>query len=397
MIGAAKPYLVALLAAGSLIPTVALAQAAPVPLADPLPVGAPHDRFGRLEDAEIQLTGGTGDGSASLALNIADWEVRGNSTGTAVMKGEETLSLIVSTPWDGEKDALPATLDGLANGTKLTVRWGRFMTSTRTAGPTARAIEIVEAGRATCRGKVDVEFAGKVPSPIAPDATPEQIAAFKARVKKYEDDRAAAINGCNTMGENLLVGTHNPNRIREFVAEMIPYDAYELGFEGSVSRAEFEFLDPVTLTPQSDRKVQWSLKGVYNRYLRSSKTAILASVGYQRSYKAADEEVFCPPNTGAGAVKCTTGSGAAPEKDENLLLALGLRHQLASAGKLRNIAIAPLVTYDALDDVFGVDVPVYFVPRDDRRLNGGIRFGYRSDTDDFTFGVFIGTAFSLHP
>jgi hypothetical protein len=65
-------------------------------------------------------------------------------------------------------------------------------------------------------------------------------------------------------------------------------------------------------------------------------------------------------------------------------------------GELLNFAVAPQVTYDVLDDVVGIDVPVYFLSNSEHGLTGGVRFGYRSDRDDhFSVGVFIGAAFNI--
>lgn len=133
-----------------------------------------------------------------------------------------------------------------------------------------------------------------------------------------------------------------------------------------------------------------------DQYFVRSKTALTLSASYQRGYEAAEEQRICPPGVTDPSADCIDGRAAAPARDENLLLSAGLRHQFMRDGRLLNLAVAPLVTYDAIDDVFGVDVPIYMMPDADSGLTGGVRFGYRSDREnEFSVGLFVGVAFNI--
>jgi hypothetical protein len=55
------------------------------------------------------------------------------------------------------------------------------------------------------------------------------------------------------------------------------------------------------------------------------------------------------------------------------------------------------MTFDFKSDVFGIDVPLFLVRNKEKQLSGGIRLGWRDDTDAFSAGVFVGKAFKLDP
>jgi hypothetical protein len=317
----------------------------------------PTDRFGSIGGVTLQLNADSDDDRGSVALELPlnrtqPWR----------------FGLILSSPLNDDKVAMPATLDGLANGTKLTLRIGRFELYPFVGDTNARANQIEAEARANCRIRRERDH-----------ASPEDVA-------KCDTERPTS----------NIIGRYASNRLREYNAMLTPRAPRDFGFEASVSVHDFDFIDPASLAAQSDRKTQWSISGHYTQYFRQSRTALSFSVGYERAYEAADEEVFCPANPNNVIIRCVTASGAPPDLNESLLLSVGLRHHFASDGILRHLAVAPTVTYDALDDVVGVDLPIYFLSNSEGTLTGGIRAGYRSDRDHrFSVGIFIGTSFGL--
>ncbi len=173
--------------------------------------------------------------------------------------------------------------------------------------------------------------------------------------------------------------------------------ATDFGIDATIGINDFEWFDRVALSPREERRTDWSVAAHVVRYLPGSHTAFTGSVSYQRAFEAADEERVCPPGTTDPETDCPNMRTAGPTRNENLLLAVGVRHRITGAdGNLGNLAVAPIVTYDAIDSVFGVDVPIYYTPNDDGGLNGGIRFGYRSDRDNkFSAAFFVGTTFDI--
>ena len=76
-------------------------------------------------------------------------------------------------------------------------------------------------------------------------------------------------------------------------------------------------------------------------------------------------------------------------KKDGVVLRVELRHIFGAWG------VGPMISWDEHDDVFGVQLPIYFLANSDGTLNGGFRLGWRDDTDDLTASVFISKPLSL--
>ena len=342
--------------------TPAAAQSAnPVPSAPAQgPVTTPLDRFGFVEGSQFQVSTGTDDDNATLSIKLPTGESQ-----------RDSFSLIASTPIHGGDDNLPASLDALANGARVTLRWGRF--NIGLASPNDRAETMFRAAQRRCVSD-------------HPEVSAQVATSF-----------GGICNEPGTVVHNYpATGSRAGSQTRELNANTLTSGATDFGFEATVGINDFEWRSPTTLALQTERHTDWSVAAHYAHYFVSTKTAVTASVSYQRAFQAADEQLLCPPNPANPATDCKTARGAAPSRNENLLLSLGLRHQFMLNGNLLPLAVAPIVTYDVVDNVFGVDVPVYFMPNGDGRLTGGVRFGYRSDHDNhFSVGVFMAAAFSI--
>jgi hypothetical protein len=67
---------------------------------------------------------------------------------------------------------------------------------------------------------------------------------------------------------------------------------------------------------------------------------------------------------------------------------------------MQSFAIAPRVSYEFEKGVFGFDLPIYLLQGKEndsglRDLIGGIRLGWRDDTDELIAGIFVGKPFKL--
>lgn len=300
----------------------------------------PADRFGFFEGQQLQVSTGTDDDNLTFRIALP-----------AAPSMADRFSLKVSTPLHGADNAMPASLDALANGTKVTLSWGHFGFPTFHPDDTARTIS--QRAQTACR-----------------QAEPGQI-------------------NCDDTG---YATRHHARRLYPQYLRHSLSNATDFGVEATVGINDFEWTDPTTGMAQQMRHTDWSAAAHLDLYLPGTQTAFAFSGSYQRAYKAAEEQQYCPPNAAPAA--CVTTRIAAPTREENLLLSAGVRHRVLGNGILLNLAVAPVVTYEVLDDVWGVDVPVYFMPGENNTLTGGIRFGYRSDRDDkFTIGVFVGQAF----
>lgn len=327
-------------------------------------VGEPADRAAAVT-SHAEISASTDDSTASIVLELGGRRLSNRIEGEINYWRYNQTSLTISTPFDGKKDASPATLDGLANGTKATLRFGSFSGASRsTIAPEME--KIVGEALARCH---EVEA-----SPTA---------------RKECDD-------ASTQGRQLwLIQKYLPGRARSALRAQVPASTLDWGIEGSVGYQEFEFVTPATLAQNNSRKVEFGAKAFFAWYPVSAPLAITGSVAYQRGFEAQDEAVLCPAGNGT-TVTCVKAAPGAPALDENLLLAGGLRFRLGGgAGKLPPFAVAPLVTYDAIDKIFGVDVPFYLLANKDGGLIGGVRAGWRSDDKKLRFGVFIGSAFNI--
>jgi hypothetical protein len=306
----------------------------------------PADRFGFVDGAQLQVTTGTDEGNLTFRAALP-----------AGPSQASRFSLSASTPLQGDEEAMPASLDALANGTRVTVSWGYF--DVNVVRPDASIRQLRDEAKQLCRLR----------EPIA----------TRSRCR----DSAFAI--ARHAPENMNLDRRATTRA-----------ATDFGVEATVGFNDFEWLDRVAGLPREERRTDWSVAGHVARYLATSHTALTASVSYQRAFKAADEERVCPAGTTDPEAECPNVRTAGPARDENLLMSVGLRHRFFGGDRLSNLAIAPIVTYDVIDDVVGVDVPIYYTPDDEGGLNGGIRFGYRTDRDNkFSVAFFVGTTFDI--
>jgi hypothetical protein len=103
-------------------------------------------------------------------------------------------------------------------------------------------------------------------------------------------------------------------------------------------------------------------------------------------------------------VACLSGPVGAPARKEKLLTSVEWRrlYVLQPTNPLTTFGIKTLgasvqFTYDAHNDEYGIDLPIYLVPNDKGGLTGGVRLGYKSEDHDIVAGVFVGAPFLVRP
>lgn len=313
------------------------------------PIDTPADRFGFIEGEQLQVSTDTEDSNLTFRIALP--------TGPSMAN---RFSLTASTPMKKGEDALPASLDAFANGTRVKLTWGYF--DLRVGRPDEIAERLRARARERCRR-------------AEPSTDP---------VTDPCNDSAYAMNKYDRANVGIEQRRSGPG-------------ATDFGLDATVGFNDFEWVDGNSFLPMKQRRTDWGVAAHIAHYLAGTQTAFTASAAYQRGYKAAAEQLVCPPGTTNPAAQCRNARIAGPTRDTNFLLSAGMRHRFTgSDGNLLNLAVAPIVTYDVKDDVWGVDVPVYVIPGKDGGLSGGIRFGYRSDRDDkFSVGVFVGTTFDI--
>lgn len=171
--------------------------------------------------------------------------------------------------------------------------------------------------------------------------------------------------------------------------------SWSLVLETSLGWNDFEYIVPLTLADQSINKFQYAFGATYTYYPSDAMSAFSFGAEYQQSYKAGDEKVICKPVVINPDNDCKNGVTSAPQRDRLLILKVESRAVLPLGKGFGELGIAPIGSFDALDDDFGLELPLYWIPPGDSPVLPGIKIGYASKDKDVTLGVFLKTAFSF--
>jgi hypothetical protein len=366
---------------------IAFAFSANPAFAGQVDAGSPVGSAGANPDFQVEVKAGTKDKSASISVNAL------HVNGLFGDESEAVMNVTLSTPFDGDNDALPASLDGLANSTSLTFKASHFSSRTKDGPPSRRQTEILSIAMERCKAKAIVsrkESYDSAGSDISTDEMSKIDKAFKERIEACSPDGEGGTDA------GTIVDTYaTPSEQREFNSGSYARDSSVIAISGSVGYKKFNFFDGSTVAKANTSKVPWSAKLSYVGYARQSPLAYTFAVAYERAFKDADKKILCPIGTSGPNVECINGSIGQPTLDNNLLLSTGMRYRFLGSKKASNLAIAPTLTYNTNSRVFGADMPIYLVPNKDGALTGGIKIGYRSDQNKPSIGVFIGTSFGL--
>ena len=194
--------------------------------------------------------------------------------------------------------------------------------------------------------------------------------------------------------EKFLKGEGRPDReIRKGILDFDRatfQDAWIWGvfIEGKLGHKKYEFFDQ-NADEQDPEKISRSFSasivGIYGpgRVLfgLTQQTAFEESKVKARRCKAVDGSTLLE--------ECKELPLGAPSEVESLIARTELRHIF---GKW---AISPLVSHDFEKGVWGVELPVYFVPDNKGVLTGGFRVGWRSDEKDPRASIFLAKPLSL--
>ena len=365
----------------ALLPTASFAQSTDA--------GAPIGDHARSAPIQAEITAGTESKTASIKLDLLQLEtLTSGSPGASATLNNSALAITVSTPFDGDQDAQPANLEGLTNGTTIGLEYS-FYSSKKVTGVTPEMERIVAQASAECVRRTNLTFLADQVS-LGPQPSAEAVQALV-------DRRAQNLLACDitqTDGQTL-VDTYLPGMARRYATQFFARDSFAIGLRGQVSFDDFNYVDPLTLAKKDTRKTGWSAGVRATNYFRASPTALTGSIDYEESYEAADKLVLCPAGATTGPVTCVNDPVGPPTRDHSAIARLNLRHRFLGKDGPGHLAISPTLSYDISDNVFGAELPVYFIPGGDDLLTGGAKVGYRTDTKDVTFGIFIGKAFGL--
>jgi len=321
----------------------------------PVGLNSVLDREVSESPSNFQISGGTDDTSASIRLASEKSYMEG-STGIF-----STTAWTMSAPLDkgGQGYTNIATLDGLSNGFRLAFNYSKFIT-TEFRNPAQDDGTFTPAYLALC-GDAGIDT----------KKSPEKCT------------RGAIQRGLENAGLQ--------NRIRDLDAQFEGPRAWRwsYGYKASVGRDSFDYFVPTALTKATAIREPWGVGTFVSFVPPGHESLFSASLEFQRSYKAAKSKVNCPASDGSAAVECVNGSIGGPQNKDKHLVALEYRSVMLDKG------YSVRLTHDFRNDETGVDVPIYLVQDSAGKLNGGLRLGW-TNTDKFTFGVFVGSAFGIY-
>lgn len=112
------------------------------------------------------------------------------------------------------------------------------------------------------------------------------------------------------------------------------------------------------------------------------------SYRYEEGYQSGKEQEICQPfGTDLDALSCAKRVVGAPTESKKQIASVEARRYSRDG----SFALNPRFSYDFENSVSSVQLPVYFLKDGKGILNGGLTAGWRSDTDDFTLSLFVGT------
>lgn len=283
----------------------------------------------------------------------------------------------LSSPINKDEDLTDlATLDSLANSTNFSISFRRTVTSGfRPSSKIKQSCDypkLIETIRARCAATSAADGLYTDDEKQRCEAGTVEFSSVSFSTKQLNETGCGLLDPSKKQNTTFYGGTA------------------KLGYE------EFDVFDPMSLEKSKVNETPFVLAAFVGHVSNQANTSILAGVEYQNGYKADDTQTVCMTPDMAGLQTCKTGAFSDPVEQDKELLFLELRQKLSISSVLNYpIAIEPRISHDFEEEVFAVDVPIYLVRDEKSALTGGLRIGYRDDTEDVTFGLFVGSRFSI--
>jgi hypothetical protein len=329
---------------------------------------APLDRALQGLGSAIEINASKDSSQVKMALTSTLSTTRFDESGKG-LGNYSTLGFTASAPLNKSGDFTDlATLDGFANSFNLKLRWSSFRLFLSEGLDTGRDEEIEELAVTNCR-----------------KAAGQDQGALKACAPNPIDD-AFIRTWAGVALQDEYLSIFFPDKM-----------AFGFGLEGTIGYRKFQYLDAAAIALRSNEKIPWGLRAYGSLFPARTLASLTGAIEYQRAYEDQKAAIACPGPVANTPILCLEGPNGAPKQKDKILGSLELRNQfnLKGNGLFKSVGLSTQLTYDIESDAFGIDVPIYLVPDEKGRLIGGLRFGYRTDKDDFVVGVFVGSAFSL--
>jgi hypothetical protein len=284
-------------------------------------------------------------------------------------------SLEVASPRNSSGETTLASLDGLSNGSsaELSISWFRWEHgSLENALITIQELPEIKKLRSQKTG------------------TGSDSADPAWSIEKYRKPPASRPSAV------AMLGGHEAYReVLDAYREEHPTAIPVFTLRTKAEQKEFRFFTPSAGPPAglrrtSESHTDYQFTASMGAYLWGR---AYSAVNYRRGTRYEDgvTQEFCSPAGAARILDCMTLVVAPPQKGNPEALEFELR------GLFGSIGLATHVTRDLQANVTIVDLPIYLLQKlgtSEMELNLGARVQWRSDTEDFALGVFIGPALS---
>lgn len=281
-----------------------------------------------------------------------------NGQGEVVISFLNGLGLKISSPTDKDTETTEFTnLDGLANNLSVAVTWSRV------------GLGLVKVQ--------DVRVVAQRQQKVCDDnKVPEAECVSDGSVEKFLKERG-----------------RSDREVRKAVLEFDRatfQDAWIWGtfIEGKVGNKKYEFFDQSAhdqVREEISRSISASIVGIYGP------GRVSFGLTQQTAFEESKVKVRrCTAVDGSTALEeCKELPLGVPAEVDSIIARTELRHIF---GKW---ALSPLISHDFEKSVWGLELPIYFLPDSKGVLTGGLRLGWRSDEDDIKASVFVAKPLSL--
>ncbi len=216
--------------------------------------------------------------------------------------------------------------------------------------------------------------------------TPKDV----ARMLGESEERAKII--IDELSSNLLYLTD----------EAIKKPYFMMNVAGSWRLEDYKFRDPMTLAKGKKRRSDFTA-GLAVGYLPrlDSKVLFGGSVEYRNKFKAESNTIRCPTGSTDPSIECFEAAFKPPKQMEQYILsglARYLNVDMGLGGEIKG-------SWDAKNNIWGAEIPIYFIANKDNQLNAGVRFKWASgdgepepmggDKDVWNFGIFVSKPFDF--
>lgn len=165
--------------------------------------------------------------------------------------------------------------------------------------------------------------------------------------------------------------------------EVLDTSRYFFGGSATIGREDFDYVDFDAFDDASENEEPWSVTAFFGGDVGS--WTITAEVKLEESFEDQDSITRCRSIMDSMDLDCMTGSPGPPTEKDSRQASVEFRKLLPGG-----IGLAPTITRDFEKDVTAVNVPVFlWQDPSSGQLTGGIRAGWRDDTDNFEVGLFI--------